>query len=146
MVRERTCWIGVAARLHVLRGVEGGFCMFAHGRHAAVKRLHPGDAFVYYSPTQSLGDKTQPIRRFTAIGIVGDQAPDEIEMRPGTMGWRREARYLTANEADIYPLLPRLSFVTDSAHWGMHFRASLFTVSAADFGTIADAMGVGGAF
>ena len=37
----RAYWIGVAARDHVEKGVAGGFCMFAHGNHSAVKRLSP---------------------------------------------------------------------------------------------------------
>ena len=31
-------WVGVAAREHVLRGVEGGFVQFGHGKLAPPKR------------------------------------------------------------------------------------------------------------
>lgn len=135
-------WIGVAARGHVMVGVAEGFVMFAHGKHSAVKQVQPGDWFVYYSPTQTLG-KTDAVRRFTAIGQVLEGEPVQMQMGMDDTGWRRAARFLDAQEADIYLLLPQLSFVTNPAHWGMYFRKSLFRVEAGDFALIAEAMGVG---
>lgn len=138
-----SCWIGVAAAAHVRVGREQGFVMFAHGKQSAVKRLQPGDAFVYYSPTETLGGK-DAVRRFTAIGTIAEGAPEPSPvMGAGIEAWSRRAHYRDAEEADIYPLLPQLDFVTDPGHWGMYFRKSLFSVSAADFSRIADAMGVG---
>lgn len=117
--------------------------MFAHGAHSAVKRLQPGDWFAYYSPTETLGGK-QAIRRFTAIGTIAEGAPEPSDVMGATSeAWLRRAHYLDAQEADIYLLLPQLGFITDASHWGMYFRKSLFKTSAADFSTIADAMGVG---
>jgi hypothetical protein len=139
------CWIGVAAAAHVRVGRQQGFVMFAHGRHSAVRRLHPGDAFVYYSPTETLGGK-DAVRRFTAIGTIAAGAPEPSAMMGATEAWMRRAQYCDAQEADIYPLLPRLGFVTDQGHWGMYFRKSLFQIGAADFSRIADAMGVGPQF
>lgn len=135
-------WIGVAARAHVMVGVEQGFVMFAHGKHGAVKQVQPGDWFAYYSPTQTLG-ATDTIRRFTAIGQVLPGEPAEMQMTADATGWRRSARFLDGQEADIYLLLPQFSFVTNPGHWGMYFRKSLFKVGAADFTLIAEAMGVG---
>ena len=138
-----TCWIGVAAAAHVRTGREQGFVMFAHGKHSAVKQLRPGDAFAYYSPTETLGGK-DAVRRFTAIGVIADSAPEPSMMMGGEVeAWSRRARYLDAQEADIYLLLPQLGFVTDQSHWGMYFRKSLFKTSTADFSLIAEAMGVG---
>ena len=134
-------WIGVAARAHVMVGVAEGFVMFAHGKHSAVKQVQPGDWFAYYSPTQTLGG-ADGVRRFTAIGQVLPGEPAEMLMAPGATGWQRNAKFLAAQEADIYLLLPQLSFVTNPAHWGMYFRKSLFRVEAADFALIAQAMGV----
>jgi hypothetical protein len=136
-----TYWIGVAARAHVMVGVEQGFVMFAHGKHSAVKQVQPGDWFAYYSPTQTLG-AADKVRRFTAIGQVLPGEPAVMQMTPDATGWRRAARFLDAQEADIYLLLPQLSFVTDPSHWGMYFRKSLFKVGAADFALIAEAMTV----
>ena len=138
-----TCWIGVAAAAHVRVGRQRGFVMFAHGKHSAVKQLRPGDAFAYYSPTETLGGK-DAVRRFTAIGFIADAEPELSSAMGGNVeAWSRRATYLDAQEADIYLLLPQLEFVTDQSHWGMYFRKSLFKASAADFSRIADAMGVG---
>ena len=138
-----TCWIGVAARAHVMVGRADGFVMFAHGKHSAVKQLRPGDWFAYYSPTETLGGK-DAVRRFTAIGVIaaGEPEPSAV-MGGGVEAWSRRAQYLVAQEADIYLLLPQLDFVTDPAHWGMYFRKSLFKTTAADFSRIAAAMGAG---
>ncbi|MET3927683.1 EVE domain-containing protein [Devosia sp. 2618] len=140
-----TCWIGVAARAHVMVGQADGFVMFAHGKHSAVKQLRPGDWFAYYSPTETLGGK-DAVRRFTAIGTVADSPPEPNAMMGATEAWMRKAHYLPSQEADIYLLLPQFDFVTDAAHWGMYFRKSLFKVTAADFSRIADAMDVGSQF
>ena len=134
-------WIGVAARSHVMAGVAEGFVMFAHGKHSAVKQVQPGDWFAYYSPTQTMGG-TDTVRRFTAIGRVLPGEPVAMQMGPDATGWRREAKFLSAQDADIYLLLPQLSFVTNPSHWGMYFRKSLFKVGVADFRRIAEAMGV----
>lgn len=141
-----TCWIGVAARAHVMVGKADGFVMFAHGKHSAVKQLRPGDWFAYYAPTETLGGK-DTVRRFVGIGTIDPGEPEPTQMMGGAVeAWMRRATYLDAQEADIYLLLPQFDFVTDPAHWGMYFRKSLFKTSAADFSRIADAMGVGPQF
>jgi hypothetical protein len=137
-----TCWIGVAAAAHVRIGREQGFVMFAHGKLSAVRQLRPGDAFVYYSPTETLGGM-DAVRRFTAIGTIAEGEPEPSNVMGTTEAWMRRAHYLDAQAADIYLLLPQLDFVTDPSHWGMYFRKSLFKASAADFSRIAQAMGVG---
>lgn len=136
---EERCWVGVAARDHVEIGVRGGFCMFAHGKGSAAKRLAPGDVFAYYAPMTGMGTG-EPVRAFVAIGEVLDAPPEEHAMAPGMTGWRRAARYFPCRPADIYLLLPQLSFIRNPTHWGMAFRRSLFEVSAQDFETIAAAM------
>ena len=135
----RRYWIGVAAKDHVDIGVMGGFCMFAHGKHSAAKRLSPGDRFAYYAPMTGMG-KGEPVRAFIAIAEVLEGEPEQRQMAPETTGWMRRSRYVRAQSADIYPLLPMLSFVTNPTHWGMYFRKSLFEVAEADFEQIAKAM------
>ncbi|KKC37712.1 hypothetical protein WH87_08330 [Devosia epidermidihirudinis] len=139
------CWIGVAARAHVMGGKAGGFVMFAHGKHSAVKQLAPGDWFAYYAPAETLGGK-DTVRRFVAIGTIAEGEPEPSAIMGIEDAWQRRAHYLEAQEADIYLLLPQFKFVTDPSHWGMHFRKSLFKVGAADFSLIAEAMGVGSQF
>ncbi len=135
------CWIGVAAGAHVRVAVTGGFAMFSHGRHDAVKKVQPGDWVTYYSPREGMKDGAE-LRAFTAIGHVLPGEPAEREMMPGMPGWYRRMAWLDAEAADIYPLLDTLSFVTDRQHWGMYFRKSLFKVGNRDFALIATAMGV----
>src|SRR6188768_1931018 len=97
-----TCWIGVAAASHVRVGREQGFVMFAHGKHSAVKQLSPGDAFAYYSPTETLGGK-DAVRRFTGIGVIAEGEPEPSPiMGAGVEAWMRRAQYFDAQEADIY--------------------------------------------
>lgn len=134
-------WIGVAAKAHVERAIAGGFCMFSHGKHAAVKRVNPGDWLAYYSPRTEL-EGGDPVRAFTAIGRVAEGEPFEAEMGAGRLGWRRAAAYEECRDADIYPLLPRLSFIKDPAHWGTALRRGLFAVPREDFALIAAAMGL----
>jgi hypothetical protein len=131
----------VAAKDHVEMGVAGGFCMFAHGKHTAVRRLTPGDRFTYYSPMTGMG-AGETVRAFTAIGEILPGEPEAHQMGAVGTGWRRAARYFGAQDAGIYLLLPQLSFVTNQSHWGMYFRRSLFAVKRPDFELIAEAMGV----
>lgn len=138
----RRCWIGVAAALHVRRGAEGGFVMFAHGVHAAALKLKPGEYFAYYAPREELDAASAQVRAFVAIGRIGQGEPYQREMTATVTGWSRPAEYFDSHPADIYPLLPRLSFIRDPVHWGMAFRRSLFSVPYADFSLIAEAMGV----
>jgi EVE domain len=137
---DRRYWIGVAAKDHVEKGVAGGFCMFAHGKQSAVKRLNPGDRFAYYAPMTGMGTG-DIVRAFVAIGEILPGEPETQQMGETGAGWRRAARYFTAHDAGIYLLRPQLSFVTDQSHWGMYFRRSLFAIKPQDFELIAEAMG-----
>lgn len=139
------CWIGVAAGRHVAAGVAGGFAMFAHGRHEAVKKVRPGDWVAYYAPREGINEGAA-IRAFTAMGYALPGEPRQREMFAGITGWSRDMHWLDASPADIYPLLDRFSFVRDRRHWGMAFRRSLFTVEDRDFLLIAEAMGVAQSF
>jgi len=138
-------WIGVAAARHIAIGVAEGFAMFAHGRHEAAARVLPGDWVAYYSPREGIDDGA-PVRAFTAIGVALDGGPVARAMTPADTGWSRPMHWLDARPADVYPLLDRLSFIKDRRHWGIAFRRSLFSVSAADFTIVAEAMGAGDAF
>ena len=135
-------WIAVVPKEPVGRAVAGGFAMFAHGRHEAVKRVGPGDWLAYYSP-RTLLKGGEEVRAFTAIGRIADREPYEAEMRAGHVGWRRDIAYeAKAREAGVYPLLDELSFIKDRAHWGLFFHRSLFSVPREDFQRIAAAMGL----
>ena len=134
-------WIGVASRDHVMQGVAGGFCQLGHGKAAPVKRLAPGDWIAYYSPRSKL-EGGEPVQAFTAIGRIEAGEAYEADMGGGFHAIRRDVAYRKAAEAPIRPLLDRLSFTSGRQSWGYAFRRGSFTVSAEDFLTIAEAMGV----
>ena len=135
-------WIAVIPSSRVELAVAGGFAMFAHGRHAAVKRVNPGDWLAYYSPRTILNGGDE-VRAFTAIGKIANREPYEMEMAPGRVGWRRDIAYeKKARQADVYPLLDEFSFIKDRTHWGLAFHRSIFSVSRDDFALIATAMGL----
>jgi hypothetical protein len=136
-----TFWIGVAAGKHVAVGRTEGFAMFAHGDHAAAKRLETGDWVAYYAPREGIKEGTE-LHAFTAIGRVLTGEAEQREMAAGRTGWMRPMKWLDSRDAGIYPLLDRLSFIRDRQHWGMAFRKSLFKIPEPDFRLIADAMGV----
>lgn len=139
---ETRYWIAVVPKSRVELAVAGGFAMFAHGKHEAVKRVEPGAWLAYYSATTVLKG-TEPIRAFTAIGKVKNREPYQAEMMEGRTGWRRDIDYAReAHDADIYPLLGSLSFIKDRTHWGIFFHRSVFQVARDDFLQIAEAMGV----
>jgi hypothetical protein len=139
---ETRFWIAVVPKAGVDRCVAGGFAMFGHGRHVAMKRTSASDWLAYYSPRAILkgGDE---VRAFTAIGKFTDREPYEVELGNGRVAWRRDIKFeKRTRQADVYPLLDELSFIRDREHWGLFFHRSLFVVSRDDFALIATAMGL----
>ena len=111
-----------------------------HGKAAPLKRIRPGDAVVYYSPTESFGGKDR-MQSFTAIGVVKDGVPYQADMGGGFCPFRRDVSWRTAQEAPIKPLLGGLEFTTAGGNWGFQLRLGLFEISEHDMGLIAAAMG-----
>jgi len=137
---DKSFWIGVVSRAHVLLGVKGGFIQLNHGKRAPLQKLHAGDGFVFYSPKTSYPDG-EPCQMFTAIGIVrtGDIYP--ADMSATFKPYRLDVEFLNAKEAPIKPLLAQLSFIKDKTHWGAAFRFGHLRILAQDFEVIARAMG-----
>lgn len=133
-----TCWLGVASRDHVQRGVGLGIGQIGHGK-AGLTRMQAGDGLVYYSPRKVL-DGTTPLRAFTAIGRIADDQvwqADEGEFRP----WRRRVAYDTdAVEVPVERLREHLE-LTQGPNWGFPLRRGLVEISGHDFACIAEAMG-----
>ena len=136
----RRFWIGVVSREHVRRGVAGGFAQLGHGKSAPLKRMRAGDGLIYYSPRLSYPDGA-PCQRFTAIGVVETGEVYQHDMGGGFVPYRIDMAYLPCREAPIRPLIPRLSFIKDKAHWSAPFRFGLASVPARDFALIARHMG-----
>jgi hypothetical protein len=132
-------WIAVACAEHVRRGRQGGFMQVCHGKAAPLRRIQPGDAVAYYSPTIALGDKA-PCRSFTAAGIVTEREPYVVDMGAGFRPWRRDVRWFDLHETPIAPLLDRLAFTAGRRNWGYQLRFGLISVERADFEIILAAM------
>ena len=137
-----TCWVNTISRAHVLGGVAGGFTQADHGRPTRLRKLRRGDRIVFYSPRTEFGGG-EPLQAFTALGIVEDDEPYQVEVTPDFQPWRRRVAFdVSAHEVLIRPLLDDLSFISDPKRWGFVFRRGLFAVPCEDLERIAAAMGV----
>lgn len=134
-----TAWLGVVSRAHVQRGAAGGFAQLCHGKAQPLRRMRQGDWLVYYSPTIEMGGAA--LRAFTAIGQVEGADIYPYDMGGGFVPYRRGVRYVDAKEAALDMIKPKLKFCAQP-NWGMALRRGHLPLDAADFATIAAAMGV----
>jgi EVE domain len=104
-------WVAVASAEHVRIGRSKGFMQVCHGKAAPLRRVHPGDGVVYYSPTSAFQGKDK-LQSFTAIGVVKDGSPYQ-ETMGGFYPFRRDVSWRTAEETPIKPLIERLQFTTE---------------------------------
>jgi len=132
-------WIAVASKEHVMRGVKGGFCQVCHGKAGPLKQMKAEDWIVYYSPTLIFGEK-KPCRAFTAIGQVEEGEPYPFQMSVNFIPYRRNVKFLAANEVPIEPIIEELSFIKDKKKWGFPFRRGCFSIPESDFKLIANKM------
>ena len=136
----RRYWVNTVSQEHVQIGTAGGFTQADHGSPARLRRLSRGDVLVFYSPRTAMRGGT-PLQRFTAIGVVADDEPYQVQMSETFHPWRRRLDVLQSADVAAKPLVEQLSFVKDPQRWGLPFRRGLFEVPAADLQVIADAMG-----
>jgi EVE domain len=130
-------WLGVVARAHVERAVDGGFAQVCHGRAAPLRRMRAGDWLVYYSATAELGGGER-VQAFTALGQLVDDRLYEAELgewRPH----RRDVRYQAVAPVPIASLAAQLH-LTAGPHWGVALRRGLLPLDAHDFALIAAAL------
>ena len=135
----RRYWIAVASANHVARGRAGGFMQVNHGKLAPLRRIKPGDIVAYYSSVAELGGK-EPLRAYTALGVVKDGDPYQGEMGGGFTPFRRDVAWLSAETAPILPMLQHLSFTKGRTSWGYAFRFGLFEAAEDDMKFIASGM------
>jgi predicted RNA-binding protein len=133
--------IGVASKEHVLKGVQGSFCQLCHGKHNPLKRLSSGDWIVYYSPRTAMNGGNI-VQSFTALGEILDGDPYFFDMGNGFVPYRRDVRFIAAEEIPIRLLLDDLSFIKNKKSWGYVFRFGLLEIPESDFQRIAEAMKV----
>ncbi|MEV6267870.1 EVE domain-containing protein [Kribbella sp. NPDC051936] len=136
-------WLGVVSADHTRRAVDGGFIQLNHGKRYGVARLRKGDGFAIYSPTERYGEKT-PLRAFTALGVVADDAPYQAEpMSMGARGtiepWRRRIEFLPVRRAALRDLDLKL---TGEASWGYQLRRGLVPLDPDDFAVLREAMSI----
>jgi EVE domain len=133
-------WIAVASAEHVRLGRSNGFMQVSHGKSAPLRRIEPGDRVVFYSPTDAFrgNDKLQS---FTAIGVVKEGAPYQVDMGDGFSPFRRDVTWQTAAETPIRTLLEQLEFTKGNRNWGYQLRSGLTEISELDMLRIARAMG-----
>ena len=133
-------WIAIASAEHVRIGRDQGFMQVNHGKLPPLRRVHPGDHMVYYSPSEVL-HKPDGLQSFTAYGVVCDKEPYQASMRGGTFHpYRRDVDWFEAQETPIRPLLDHLEFTRGKQNWGYQMRFGLFKISAQDMNLIAETM------
>ncbi|MFG1910745.1 EVE domain-containing protein [Kribbella sp. NPDC048928] len=136
-------WLGVVSADHTQRAVQGGFIQLNHGKRYGVARLRQGDGFAIYSPTERYLEK-RPLRAFTALGVVVDEAPYQAEpMSMGDRGtiqpWRRRIEFLPVRRAALHDLALEL---TQSPNWGYQLRRGLVPLDPADFEKLRETMSI----
>lgn len=141
MTQIERAWLGVVSAEHTQRAVTGGFIQLNHGKRYGVARLRRGDGFAIYSPTERYGEK-RPLRAFTALGVVADEAPYQAEaMSMGAYGvvepWRRRIEFLPVRRAELYEVDLRL---TEASNWGYQLRRGLVPLEPADFEVLRSVM------
>lgn len=132
----------MVSHAHVRIGVDGGFIQLNHGKKAPLAKLRAGDGLVMYSPRSDYPNG-EILQAFTAIGVVGTGEIYQVEMSPDFVPYRVDVAFEPCSEAPIRPLIDQLSFIRDKTHWGAAFRFGQLRIPAADFATIAQAMGCG---
>ncbi|GAA1706143.1 EVE domain-containing protein [Kribbella yunnanensis] len=143
MTTIERAWLAVVSAEHTRGAVAGGFVQLNHGKRPGVARLHRGDGFVIYSPTDQYGDKT-PLRAFTALGIVADDAPYQAApMSMGTHGtvapWRRTITFEQLTPLPLVDITAELH-LTSQPNWGYQLRRGLVPLTPSDFAVLRTAM------
>ena len=78
---------------------------------------------------------------FTAIGQLEGEEVYAYDMGGGFVPYRRDVRYADAKEVALDMIKPKLELCA-GPNWGMVLRRGHLPLAAADFATIAAAMGV----
>ena len=134
-------WINTVSFDHLKRGIEGGFTQANHGKAINIKKLSKEDMIVFYSPKTKF-ENGEPLQKFTAIGIIADTEPYQVEMTQTFHPWRRNVKFLKCRQAPVQDLIDSLEFIKDKKKWGFPFRRGLFSIAEKDFKLISNAMNV----
>lgn len=132
-------WIGVVSREHVLAGVKAGIAQIGHGKKSGLARMQKGDWLIYYSPKVAL-ESQEKLQAFTAIGQMKDDEVFQVIQSADFMPYRRRVDYKKCKEAQISPLVEKLSFIKNKKSWGYVFRFGLVEIPKPDFDLITSHM------
>jgi len=133
------CWIIVASKDHLQRGIAGGFIQANHGKAAPLKRMHKDDWVIFYSPKVEF-EKPEKLQCFTAICKIVDENIYQHDMGGGFIPFRRNVTFLPSQDVSILPLINDLTFIKDKTHWGAPFRFGTLEIPEDDFRLIANMM------
>lgn len=134
-------WLAIACADHVERGLKDGFMPVCHGKAGPLRRINPGDAVIYYSPTRVFGAR-DGLMSFTACGRAAARPPYAFDMGGGFVPFRRDVIWdRSARSAPIRPLLDRLELTRERSNWAYPFRFGLLPLSDDDCAVIHAAMG-----
>jgi hypothetical protein len=111
-------WVAVASADHVRLGRAQGFMQISHGKAAPLRRIQPGDHVVCYSPTEAFRGKDR-LRAFTALGVVKEGEPYQVEMGDGFSPFRRDVAWQAAGETPIEPIVEQLEFTSGQKELGL---------------------------
>jgi EVE domain len=137
-------WLAIASADHVAVGRSAGFMQVCHGKVSPLKRIHPGDCVVYYSPNQRYSAShaqrgKDRLQAFTAIGTVKDGAPYRADTGGSFQPFRRDVIWHEGEPTALALLQTKLAF-TQEKNWGYRLRQGLVEISEADMVIIAEAM------
>jgi predicted RNA-binding protein len=132
-------WIIVASKDHLQRGLAGGFIQANHGKAAPLKRMRAGDWIIFYSPKLEY-DRPEKLQCFTAIGRISDENIYQADMGDDFVPFRRDVKFLPAQDVSILPLIDQLTFIKDKTQWGATFRFGTVEIPESDFRLIAEKM------
>jgi predicted RNA-binding protein len=128
-----------ASRDHVRKGIEGGFAQAGHGRKDFMSKPSKGDWVIYYSAKEEF-ENSKPLQKFTAIGQVLDHEPYQPDAHSDFKPYRRDVSFKENQEADIRPLIEKLSFIKNKKRWGFYLIRGFREISKDDFEVIKHAM------
>ncbi|MFF8430149.1 EVE domain-containing protein [Streptomyces sp. NPDC016566] len=138
-------WLGVVSAEHARHASRHGWIQLNHGDRRNLARMRRGDGFVFYSPTERMGDRAR-LRAFTALGVIADDEPhlaDEV-MNMGARGtvrpWRRTVDFEDVHAADLRTVAADL-LLTRQPNWGYGLRLGLVPLAVEDFELLRVAMG-----
>jgi predicted RNA-binding protein len=132
-------WIVVASKDHVNIGKKLGVVQANHGKASGLRRMSAGDYVIFYSSKNNFENK-DPYKKFTAIAKVKEGDVYKGYMSSGSEPYRRDVEFIPSEEADIIPLIPKLTFIRKKESCGFVFRFGLFEIPKEDFETIARSM------